>query len=84
MCLSEPKVRITTRPGSPTCCAKLNAKFCRDVNEKTTGGQSRRASSLRLALAPVRLWSWNLGMAPRALFVEVKSERDNLARRLEC
>jgi len=32
-------------------------------------------------LPDLLLWSWHLGSAPRARFVEVKSERDNLARR---
>ncbi|CAE7559301.1 unnamed protein product [Symbiodinium natans] len=52
-------------------------------------GGKALAAALRLlcedynsaGLPDLLLWSWNLGMAPRALFVEVKSERDNLARR---
>lgn len=52
-------------------------------------GGKALAAALRLlcedynsaGLPDLLLWSWHLGSAPRARFVEVKSERDNLARR---
>ena len=67
------KARIITRPGCLTCCATPSLLRCKETH---------RATATELFV--MRLWSWHLGSAPRARFVEVKSERDNLARRRKC
>ena len=51
------------------------------INFPSIFSEQINPAKLPSRLLVARLWSWHLTSAPRARFVEVKSERDTLARR---